>query len=77
IVVMVKESDGSILDMTNVSSTGTFNLDLTIMDTPSLTEIEKLVVEVKDKSGAKKNFLVKEYISNFNNIVLLEPIILK
>ena len=77
IQVFLKESDGIILDMTDVSATGIFNLDLTIMDTPSLSEVKKLIVEVKNKSGAKKNFLVKQYMKDFNDTVILKPIILE
>ena len=75
IQVLLKESDGSILDMTNISSTGAFKLDISVMDTPSFTEVKKLIVEVKDKSGTKKNYFVKQYISDFNDTVMLEPII--
>ena len=75
IEVIIKESDGSILDMTEVSSSGTFNLDISVMDEPSLVEVKKLILEVKDKSGRKKNFFVRKYISKFNDTVLLEPII--
>lgn len=35
IQVMIKENDGSILDIADISATGTYHLDLTIMDTPS------------------------------------------
>lgn len=75
IQVLIKESDGMILDMADISDTGTFNLDLTIMDTPSLSEVKKLIIEVKRKSGTKQNFQVKKYISNFNDTVLMNPII--
>lgn len=75
IEVMVKESDGSILDMTDVSSNGVFKLDISIMDIPSLAEVKKLIVEVKDKSGTKKNYFVKKYMNDFNDTVILEPII--
>ena len=75
IEVMVKESDGSILDMTDVSSNGIFKLDISVMDTPSLVEVKKLIVEVKDKSGTKKNYFVKKYMNDFNDTVMLEPII--
>ena len=73
--VLVKESDGSILDMTDVNATGTFNLDISVMDISSLPEVIKLIVEVKDKSGMKKNFHVKKYMKDFNDTVMLEPII--
>jgi hypothetical protein len=77
IEVMVKESDGSILDMTDVSSKGIFKLDISIMDMSSLAEVKKLVVEVKDKSGNKKDYFVKKYMSDFNDTVKLKPIIFK
>ncbi len=78
IQVMIKESDGSILDMTDIStSTGTYNLDLTIMDTPSLAEVKKLIVEVKNKSGKKRNYRVNQYMVDFNDTVSLNPIILE
>ena len=73
--VMVKESDGSILDMTGVTPTGIFKLDISIMDMASLAEVRKLIVEVKDKSGTKKNYFVKKYMNDFNDTVKLEPII--
>jgi hypothetical protein len=75
IEVNIKESDGSILDMADVSSSGVFNLDISVMDTSSFSEVKKLIVEVKDKSGNKKNYLVRKYISDFNDTVQLEPII--
>lgn len=74
IQVLVTESDGSILDMTNLSAAGIYELDLTIMDMPSYSEIKKLIVEVKDKSGNKKKFPVKQYINIFDDTVLLTPI---
>lgn len=77
IQVMIKESDGSILDMTDIhKTTGNFNLDLTIMDTPSLGEVKKLIVEVKSKSG-KKDFKLNQYLVEFNDTVKLNPIILE
>jgi hypothetical protein len=75
IQVLITESDGSILDMTNVSATGMYKLDLTIMDTPSHSEVKKLIVEVKNKTGAKRKFAVKKYLNTFDDIVLLRPII--
>lgn len=77
IQVIIKESDGSILDITDISATGIYNLDLTIMDTPSQTEVNKLVVEVKNKSGHKKTVQVSKYISVFADTVLLKPIVLQ
>ena len=78
IQVMIKESDGSILDMTDIHSiTGDYNLDLTIMDSPSLAEVKKLIVEVKDKTGKKKNFKLNQYLVDFNDTVSLNPIILE
>ena len=75
--VFIKESDGSILDMTDVSTAGIYNLDLTIMDTPSHREVNKLIVEVKAKSGEKKIVSVKKYLTVFADTVLLKPIVLK
>lgn len=72
--VVIKESDGSILDMTDISAAGIFNLDLTIMDRPSLSEVRKLIVEVKNKSGTKKKFAVSQYMNVFDDTVLLKPI---
>lgn len=77
IEVFIKESDGAILDMTGISQNGTFKLDLTIMDIPSFTEVKKLIIEVKSKSGLKKNFPVKQYLSDFNDTVILNPIIIE
>ena len=74
IQVLVTESDGSILDMTNLSATGVFKLDLTIMDEPSQSEVHKLILEVKNKAGKKKKYQVKHYIKVFNDTVLLRPI---
>ena len=77
IQVIIKESDGSILDMTDISTTGIYNLDLTIMDTPSHREVDKLIVEIKNKSGKKKIIRVKKYLTVFADTVLLKPILLK
>ena len=44
------------------------------MDTPSLSEVKKLIVEVKDKSGTKKKFYVIKYLNIFGDTVLLKPI---
>ena len=73
IQVFVTESDGSILDMTNLTPAGIYELDLTIMDMPSHAEVKKLILEVKNKSG-KKKFPVKQYINIFADTVLLTPI---
>lgn len=77
IQVVIKESDGSILDITDISAAGIYNLDLTIMDTPSQTEVNKLVVEVKNKLGHKKIVQVSKYINVFADTVLLKPIVLQ
>ena len=77
IEVLIKERDGSILDMADLSSAGIYNLDLTIMDTPSQSEVNKLIVEVKNKSGKKKTFHVNKYINIFADTVMLKPIELK
>lgn len=77
IQVTIKENDGSILDIADISTTGTYNLDLTIMETPSQTEFNKLIVEVKNKSGNKKIVRVNKYINVFADTVLLKPIILQ
>ena len=77
IQVFIKESDGSILDMTELSSNGMYNLDLTIMDTPSQAEVNKLIVEVKNKSGKKKTLKVNQYINVFADTVTLKPIELR
>ena len=76
IQVIIKESDGSILDITDISSAGIYSLDLTIMDTPSLAEVNKLIIEVKSKSGNKKFVRVSKYLSVFADTVLLKPIVL-
>ena len=75
IQVLITESDGSILDMTNISEAGIYKLDLTIMDMPTHAEVKKLILEVKNKSGAKRKFAVKKYITNFGDTVLVRPII--
>lgn len=77
IEVIIKESDGIILDMTDISITGFYNLDLTIMDTPSQAEVRKLIVEVRNKSGDKKEVHVSQYLNVFDDTVLLKPIVLK
>lgn len=77
IEVFIKENDGSILDMTDVSASGFYELDLTIMDTPSLLEVRKLIVEVKNKSGTKKKVYISQYLNIFDDTVLLKPIVLK
>lgn len=77
IQVLITESDGSILDMTDLSVSGMYQLDLTIMDTPSQSEVKKLIVEVKNKTGAKRKFRVKNYLNVFDDTVLLRPIIFK
>lgn len=77
IEVFIKESDGSILDMTDISASGFYELDLTIMDTPSQSEVSKLIIEVKSKSGAKKEIQLNQYLNIFDDTVLLKPIVLK
>lgn len=77
IQVLLKESDGIILDMSDLSATGVYKLDLTIMDTPSRSEVEKLILEVKNKPNLKKIFYIKQYLKIFEDTVLLKPIILK
>lgn len=75
--VVIKESDGSILDLTDISATGTYDLDLTIMDSPSEVEVNKLIVEVKNKFGQKKVVHVNKYMTVFADTVLLKPIVLQ
>ena len=75
IQVLITESDGSILDMTNLSTAGIYKLDLTIMDMPSQSEVKKLILEVKNKTGSKRKFAVKKYLDTFADTVLLRPII--
>ena len=77
IQVVIKESDGSILDMADISRTGSYDLDLTIMDTPSLPEVNKLIIEVKNKAGQKKVIRVNKYLNVFAETVLLKPIVLQ
>ncbi len=74
--IIMKESDNSILDMTDTTPTGSYKLDLTIMDTPSRTEVDKLIIEIKSKTGIKKKVNVKDYMRIFDDTVLLNPIIL-
>lgn len=74
--VMVTESDGSILDMTDTTATGLYQLDLTVMDTPSQPEVKKLIVVVRDKSGVRKKVGVAKYLNIFDDMVILRPIIL-
>ena len=73
--VHITESDGSILDMATTTPAGGYTLDLTIMDTPSQTEVEKLTLEVKNKFGKKKKYKIKNYIKSFGNTVELKPIL--
>lgn len=75
IQVLITESDGSILDMTNLSAAGVYKLDLTIMDTPSQSEVNKLILEVKNKAGTKKKYQVKQYLKVFDEKVLLRPVV--
>lgn len=77
IVVLIKERDGSILDMTDISKQGIYQLDLTIMDTPTQKEVNKLIVEVKNKDGRKKTFSLHRYLNVFSDTVLLHPIVLQ
>lgn len=77
IQVILKESDGSILDLTDLSATGEFDLDLTIMDMPSLAQVKKLIIEVKNKSGHSKHVYVSQYLNVFADTVILKPIYLK
>ena len=75
IQVLVTENDGSILDMTNLSAAGVYKLDLTIMDTPSQSEVNKLILEVKNKAGTKTKYQVKQYLKVFDDTVLLRPVV--
>ena len=73
--IFITESDGSILDIATTSASGEYKLDLTVMDTPSLSEVEKLILEIKNKSGTKKKFKIKKYLNSFNDVVELKPIL--
>ena len=73
--VFITESDGSILDMARISKDGKFQLDLTIMDTPSQEEVNKLILEVRKNKGNKKKYFLKPYIESFNDTVLLREIV--
>ena len=72
--VVVAEKDGSILDMVETNKDGVFKLDLTVMDTPSETEVMKLNLKVRGKSGAQKSISVANYLNIFSDTVLLRPI---
>jgi hypothetical protein len=72
--VIVTEKDGSILDMVDTTKTGVFKLDLTIMDTPSESEVMKLKLQIRGKSGVQKNIPVAKYLNVFSDTVLLRPI---
>lgn len=74
IEVFITENDGSILDMTSLSDEGIYQLDLTIMDTPSQYEVKKLILEVKSKSGVTKKYRIIRYIKSFDDVVLMRPI---
>ena len=74
--VMVTESDGSILDITDATAAGLYQLDLTVMDTPSQAEVKKLFIVVRDKSGIIKKVAVESYLNIFDDTVILRPIIL-
>ena len=75
IQVVLTESDGSILDIAGISTDGVYKLDLTIMDTPSLSEVKKLSIEVKNNSGSKIKYPVKEYLEVSGDIILVKPFI--
>jgi len=77
IQVLITESDGSILDMTDITTAGTYKLDLTIMDTPSLSEVNKLIIEVKNTSGLKTKYPVKNYLNVSGETVFVKPFIFK
>lgn len=73
--MLITEKDGSILDMTNISKSGIFKLDLTIMDIPSKSEVNKLIVKIKNNSGVKKKYYVNQYLESFAATGELENII--
>lgn len=75
IQVVITESDGSILDMTSISKNGEYKLDLTIMDTPSLVEVKKLFVEVKNAKGKKRKYPIRQRINVSGDTILLKPLI--
>lgn len=75
--VVVTESDGSILDIVDTNKAGVFKLDLSVMDTPSESEVMKLNLQVRGKSGVKKTIPVARYVNVFSDTVLLRPISLK
>lgn len=74
---LIKESDGSILDFADITASGTFKLDLTIMDTPSEPEVRKLTLEIKNKAGLIKKYPINQYITRFDDTVTLKPITFK
>lgn len=75
--VFITESDGSILDMTSVSKTGTYSLDLTIMDSPSFPEVNKLILELRSKFSKKQKYYVKNYLKSFDDTVIVRAIVFK
>ena len=72
--VVVTESDGSILDIVDTNKAGVFKLDLSVMDTPSQSEVMKLNLQVRGSSGEKKTVSVSRYVNVFADTVLLRPI---
>ena len=72
--IMVAENDGSILDIVETGKSGVFKLDLSVMDTPSQSEVMKLNLQIRGKSGEKKVIPVSRYVNIFADTVLLRPI---
>ena len=72
--VIITEKDGSILDMTDTNNEGVFKLDLSVMDTPSESEVMKLYLQVRGKKGVKKEIPIANYLNIFSDTVLLRPI---
>lgn len=72
--VLITDKDGSILDIVDTNKMGVFKLDLTVMDTPSQSNIMDLKLQLRGKSGVKKTVPVAGYVNIFSDTVLLKPI---
>ena len=73
--VLMKNSEGVILDLTDTTAGGVYILDLSIMDLANRENVSKLFIEVKDKKGKAIKVAVAEYLNIFDKMVLLKPIV--
>lgn len=72
--VFLKDSENVILDMTDTGEGGVYLLDLTVMDNPTQSELQKLYLEVRQKNGKITRAAIRDFLNVFDQTSLMRPV---